>query len=114
MRNSDENRGLLSPKALFRLLKMGWLTLSHVSRYVDACFYVAFAHYNDQPDERRYPFVVSHKGSKPTPSQRVRLRRQANLPTHPYDFPDREFFGYDPTGYSDDEGEGKGGASSSP
>jgi hypothetical protein len=91
MRNRKTNRGLLSPKALFRLLKMGWLTLAHVEHYFAPFAYLALARYNDEPDERRYPFVVSHKESKPTPSQRVRLRRQANLPTHPYDYPDREF-----------------------
>ncbi|KAF8495254.1 NUC071 domain-containing protein [Russula emetica] len=41
----------------------------------------------------------------PTPSQRVRLRRQAGLATYPNDYQDKSFFGYNPTGYSDDEGE---------
>jgi hypothetical protein len=34
MRNPDKNHGLLpSPKALFRLIKVGWLTLTDVKRY---------------------------------------------------------------------------------
>jgi hypothetical protein len=110
MRNPDKNHGLLSPKALFRLIKLGWLTLMDVRRYFDQYAYVALAHYNDKPDERRYPFVVaSQNESIPTPSQRVRLRRQAGLAIYPDDHPDKEFFGYNPTGYSDDEGEGEGG-----
>ena len=105
MRNPDKNHGLLSPKALFRLVKMGWLTLEDVRRFFDPYDYVALAHYNDGPDERRYPFVVASPNEAiPTPSQRVRLRRQAGLATYPDDYPDRFFFGYDPTGYSDDEG----------
>ena len=114
MRNPDKNHGLLSPKALFRLIKMGWLTLSDVRRYFNPYDYVALAHYNDKPDEQRYPFVVASQNKTiPTPSQRVRLRRQAGLATYPDDYPDKEFFGYNPTGHSDDEGEGekKGGSS---
>jgi hypothetical protein len=107
MRNPDKNHGLLSPKALFRLIKMGWLTLTDIRRHFNPCYHVALAHYNDKPDEQRYPFVVaSQNETMPTPSQRVRLRRQAGLATYPDDRPDKEFFGYDPTGYSDDEGEG--------
>ncbi len=41
----------------------------------------------------------------PAPSQRVRLCRQAGLSTYPDDYPNKEFFGYEPTGYSEDEGE---------
>ncbi|KAF8488813.1 hypothetical protein F5888DRAFT_1910668 [Russula emetica] len=106
MRNPDKNHGLLSPKALFRLIKMGWLTLTDVRNYFDPYAYVALAHYNDKPDEQRYPFVVvSQNESMPTPSQRVQLRRQAGLATYPNDYQDKSFFGYNPTGYSDDEGE---------
>jgi hypothetical protein len=106
MRNPDKNHGLLSPKALFRLIKMGWLTLTDVRHYFNPYDYVALADYNDKPDERRYPFVAVCKNeSMPSPSQRVRLRRQAGLATYRDDFPDKMFFGYDPTGYSDDEGE---------
>ena len=107
MRNPEKNRGLLSPKALFRLIKMGWLALDDVRRYFNPYEYVALAHYNDKPDEKRYPFVVASKNeSIPTPSQRVRLRRQAGLASQPGDIPDKEFFGYNPTGYSDGEGGG--------
>jgi hypothetical protein len=106
MRNPDKNHGLLSPKALIRLIKMGWLTLTDVRRHFNPYDHVALAHYNDKPDEQRYPFVVvSQNESIPTPEQRVRLRRQAGLATYPDDYPDRMFFGYNPT---DDEGEGEG------
>jgi len=109
MRNPDKNHGLLSPKALFRLIKMGWLTLTEIRRYFNPYDYVALAHYNDKPDEQRYPFVAACQNeSIPTPSQRVRLRRQAGLATYPEDLPDKVFFGYNPTGYSDDEDGGEG------
>jgi hypothetical protein len=72
MRNSDKNRGLLRPKALFRLINMGWLTLTDVGRYFNPYDYIALAHYDDKPDEQRYPFVaVSQNESIPTPSQLV-------------------------------------------
>jgi len=35
----------------------------------------------------------------------VRLHRQAGIATYPDDYPDNVFFGYNCTGYSDDEGE---------
>jgi len=61
--------------------------------------------YNDLPDERRYPFVVPARERMPTPSRRVRMRRKACLTVHWDDYPDSKFFGYDPTGCSDDEDE---------
>lgn len=107
MRNPENNRRLLNPKGLFRLIKIGWLTLDDVRQYFNPYEYVALAHYNDKPDEQRYPFVVASKNeSMPTPSRRVRLRRQAGLATNPGDYPDAFFFGYNPTGFSDDEEEG--------
>ncbi|KAN0118950.1 hypothetical protein V8E52_004722 [Russula decolorans] len=67
-----KNRGLLRPKALFRLINMGWLTLTDVGRYFNPYDYIALAHYDDKPDEQRYPFVaVSQNESIPTPSQLV-------------------------------------------
>jgi len=113
MRNPEkkENRGLLSPKALFESsASLRWAGLpDDVGRYFNP--YIGLAHYNDKPDEKpRYPFVVASKNeSIPTPSQRVRLRRQADLASQPSDIPDTEFFGYNPTGFSDGEGEGGGG-----
>lgn len=104
MRNPDKNHGLLSSKALFRLIKIGWLTLDDVRRWFNPAEYVALARYNDRPDERRYPFVLPRDDTLPTPSERVRLRRKAGLCTHPEDLPDSEFFGYNPSGSSDDEG----------
>ena len=97
MHNPDKNYGLLSPKALFCLIKMGWLTLVDVRRYFNPHNYVALAHYTvmTKPDDQQYPFVVVSKSKTiPTPSQHVRLRRQAGLTTYPDDFPDKEFFGY--------------------
>ena len=46
---------------------------------------------------------------KPTPSQHIRLRRQeAGFYTHLDDVPDSKFFGYNPTGLSDEEEEVEG------
>ena len=58
--------------------------------------------YNDLPDKRRYPFVVLRM---PTPSRRVLMRRKVGLTVHWDDYPDSKFFGYGPTGPSDDEDE---------
>ena len=92
MRNPDKNYGLPSPKALFCLIKMGWLTLIDVRCYFNPYNYVTLAHYNDKPNDQQYPFVVISKSKTiSTPSQRVRLRRQAGLTTYPDDFPDKEF-----------------------
>ncbi|KAH9989254.1 hypothetical protein BJV77DRAFT_1069595 [Russula vinacea] len=94
MRNPEKNYGLLSPKGLFRLIKMGWLSVADVRLNLHPREYAALAQYNDRPDEQRYPFVVVPPGQPiPTPSQRVRLRRQAGLCSHPDDVPDSEFFG---------------------
>ena len=108
MRNPHKNFGLLSPKGLFRLIKMGWLSLADVRTNLHPREYTALAKCNDRPDEGRYPFiVVPPNQSRPAPSQRVKLRRQAGLSSHPDDVPDSEFFGYNPTGSTDDEGEGE-------
>ena len=81
--NPDKNYSLLSPKALFRLIKMGWLTLVDVRRYFNPYNYITLAHYNDKPDDQQYPFVVVSKGKTiPTTSQCVRLRCQAGLTTY--------------------------------
>ena len=109
MRNPHMNFGLLSPKGL----KVGWLSLADVRPNLHTHEYTALAQYNDRPDEGRYPFIfVPPNQSIPTPSQSVKLRRQAGLCSHPDDVPDNEFFRYNPTGLSDDEGEG--GASRHP
>ncbi|KAH9035829.1 hypothetical protein EDB84DRAFT_1484353 [Lactarius hengduanensis] len=79
MRNPEKNHGVLSGKALFRLIKVGWLSMGEVAKRVHV----------------REPM--------PSPSQRVRMRRNAGFRSHPDDLPDREFFGYDPTGHSDEE-----------
>jgi hypothetical protein len=107
MRNPQKNYSLLSPKGLFRLIKMGWLTLSDASLNLNPHVYAALMEYNNRPDEQQYPFVVlSSNEPKPTPSQRVRLRRkEAGFYTYLDDVPDSKFFGYNPTGLSDEEEE---------
>ena len=88
MGNPDKNHGLLSPKALFHLIN----TLEDVGRFFDLYDYIALAHYNDRLYEQRYPFVVAFQNEVvSTPSQRVRLRRQAGLPKYPDDYLDRFF-----------------------
>jgi hypothetical protein len=103
MRNPQKNHGLLSGKALFRLVKIGWLSVDEVERGVHGRELSALAKYSSRPSEERYPFVVVPNGPIPTPSQRVRMRRNAGFQSRPDDVPDREFFGYDPTGDSDEE-----------
>ena len=77
MRNPYKNFGLLSPKSLFRLIKMGWLSLANVRLNLHPREYTALAQYNDRPDEQRYPFiVVPPNQSISTPSQRGRAARQ--------------------------------------
>ena len=103
MRNPEKNHGVLSGKALFRLIKLGWLSMAEVARRVHVREFTALAQYSERPDEQRYPFVVAPAEPIPTFSQRVRMRRNAGFRTRPDDLPDREFFGYDPTGHSDEE-----------
>ncbi|KAI9463782.1 hypothetical protein F5148DRAFT_194916 [Russula earlei] len=92
MRNPRENHGLLTAKGLFRLIKIGWLSLADIRKHVHPRAYTAVAQYNERPDEQRYPFVVPQNATMPTPSQRVRMRRKAGLRTHPDDLPDGDFF----------------------
>jgi hypothetical protein len=103
MRNPRRNHGMLSGKALFRLIKIGWLTLADVTKRVHVREFSALVQYSERPEEERYPFVVVPKEPMPTPSRRVRMRCSSGFPTHADDVPDRVFFGYDPTGHSDDE-----------
>jgi hypothetical protein len=103
MRNPQKNHGLLSAKTLFRLVKIGWISVTDVAKRVHAREFSALAQYSERPEEERYPFVMMPNERMPTPSQRVRMRRNAGFQSHPDDLPDREFFGYDPTGHSDEE-----------
>ncbi|KAH9023155.1 hypothetical protein EDB85DRAFT_1894914 [Lactarius pseudohatsudake] len=102
-RNPEKNHGVLSGKALFQLIKVGWLSVSEVAKRVHVREFSALAQYSDRPDDGRYPFVLASSEPLPTPSQRMRMRRNAGFRSHPDDLPDREFFGYDPTGHSDEE-----------
>ncbi|KAH9035839.1 hypothetical protein EDB84DRAFT_1437801 [Lactarius hengduanensis] len=99
-RNSEKNHGMLSGKALFQLIKVGWLSMSEVAKRVHVREFSALVQYSDRPDDGRYSFVLASSEPMPTPSQRVRMRRNAGFRSHP---DDREFFGYDPTGHSDEE-----------
>ena len=107
MRNPSKNYGLLTPKALFRLIKIGWLTLADVARHFSPVEFATLREYNDRPDEQRYPFVVPAHDAMPSPEQRVRMRRRAGLAIHWDDFPDSLFFGYDPDAGSDDDHDDK-------
>jgi len=103
MRNPHKNYGLLTLKGLFRLVKISWLTLPEVGRHFGPVEFAMLKEYNDLPDERRYPFVVPAQEHMATPSQRMRMRRKAGLTIHWDDHSDSLFFGYNPTGCSDDE-----------
>jgi len=103
MRNPAKNYGLVTPRALFRLIKIGWLTLAEVRSHFSPVEFAMLREYNDLPDEQRYPFVIPLDEAMPTPSQRVRMRRKAGLTIHWDDYPDSRFFGYNPKGLSDDE-----------
>ena len=103
MRNPEKNHGMLNGKALFRLIKHGWLSMSEVAKRVHVREFNSLTQYSDRPEDQRYPFVVAPAEPMPTPSQRVRMRRNAGFRSHPDDLPDRDFFGYDPTGHSDEE-----------
>jgi hypothetical protein len=106
MRNPHKNFGLLSPKGLFRLIKMSWPSLADVRLNTRAS--TSRSHSTTTAPTRgatRLSSCPRISRYRP-PSQRVKLRRQAGLCSHPDDVPDSEFFGYNPTGLSDDEGEG--------
>lgn len=77
--------------------------MGEVAKRVRVREFSALAQYSDRPDEERYPFVIAPSEPMPTSSQRVCMRRNAGFRSHPDDMPDREFFGYDPTGHSDEE-----------
>ena len=57
MRNPHKNFGLLSPKGLFRLIKMGWLSLADVRLNLHPRVHRARA-VQLPSDEQRYPFIV--------------------------------------------------------
>ena len=69
MRNPMKNRGLLTPKALFRLIKIGWLTLAEVSRHFSPVEFATLKEYNNLLEEQHYPFIVTPKEAMPTLSQ---------------------------------------------
>ena len=72
MRNPHKNCSQLTPKGIFRLIQMGWLTLSDASLNLNPCKYTALILYKIRPDEQQYPFiVVSLNEPKPTPSQHI-------------------------------------------
>jgi len=44
MRNPNKNQGLQNPKAVFRLINMGWLSLTDITRHFNPYNYVALVH----------------------------------------------------------------------
>jgi len=51
--NPHKNYGLLTPNGLFRLIKIGRLTLAEVGRHFSPVELAMLNEYNDLPDERR-------------------------------------------------------------
>jgi hypothetical protein len=109
MRNPRKNVGRLSTKGLYRLIKMGWVSLSDASLRLSPDESAALAVFLNRSDKLHYPFVISSPNkSIPTASQRVQIRRSSGLPSYLDDVPDSDFFGYNPMGSSDgEEGEGE-------
>ncbi|KAI0260337.1 hypothetical protein BC834DRAFT_886799 [Gloeopeniophorella convolvens] len=103
MRNPKKNNGGLSGKSLFRLIKLGWLSMSDAMKHLHPREAAALMRYSSLPDEERYPFVVAPGDTLPPPSARVRMRHASAFDSHADDVPDSEFFGYNPTGMSDEE-----------
>jgi len=95
-RNPEKNHGVLNGKALFRLIKHGWLSMGEVAKRVHAREYTALTQYSERPEEQRYPFVVAPAEPMPTTSQRVRMRRNAGFRSHADDLPDRDFLATTP------------------
>lgn len=86
-----------SGKSFFRFIKMGWVALADLKGRIPAPRCCARL-LQRLPDKRHYPFaVVPPNQEMSTPSQRVRLCRQAGLPTRWDDVADSEFFGYNHT-----------------
>jgi hypothetical protein len=109
LRNRHENYGLLSGKDLFQLIKMGWVTLADIRGR--GCTRATARRSRTTTTSRRESLPICRRTPEPgdvlTPSRRVRLPRQAGLYTRRDHVADSEFFGYNPTGFSDDEGEGE-------
>ncbi|KAH9961926.1 hypothetical protein BC827DRAFT_1200393 [Russula dissimulans] len=92
MRNKIKNCGMLTPKFIWRLIKIGWLTVEDVKFHFHLNDYIELVRYNNRPDEQRYPFVLPRNVRMPTAARRVRMRRTAGLDTHDDDLPDSIFF----------------------
>ena len=94
MRNPEKNYGLLSPKGLFRLIKMGWLSVADVRLNLHPREYAALAH---TTTARTSSDTCSSSCPRASPSRLRRsacgYARQAGLCSHPEDAPDIEFFG---------------------
>jgi len=93
MRNMAKNSGMLPPKSIWRLVKIGWLTVEEVKVRFHVRDYLGVVRYNALLPEERYPFVLPRNVRMPTPAMRVRMRRMSGLPTHENDLPDSVFFG---------------------
>jgi hypothetical protein len=104
LRNRHENYGLLSGKDLFQLIKMGWVALADIRGR--GCTRATAPRSRTTTTSRRESLPIRRRtpepGDVPTPSRRVRLPRQAGLHTRRGHVADSEFFGYNPTGFSDE------------
>jgi hypothetical protein len=86
MRKPYKNEGPLNPKDLS--LPYRPKGLAHArgrsGRTFTPCQITALAQYNDRPDEQQYPFAnMPPNQSIPSPSERVRLRRQSHSVLQP-------------------------------
>jgi hypothetical protein len=70
--------------------------LADVTKRLHVREFSSLVQYSERPEEERYPFVV-------VPNEPMHMRCNSGFPTHADDVPDRVFFGYDPSGHSDDE-----------
>ena len=66
MCNPLKNDGFLMPMGLFRLVKIGWLTLAQVGQHFSPIGFAMLKEYNDLPGKWRYPFVVPARERMPS------------------------------------------------
>ncbi|KAF8261316.1 hypothetical protein EI94DRAFT_1746262 [Lactarius quietus] len=71
--NLEKNHGMLSGKALLRLIKVGWFSMCEVTKRVHVRKDPAPVQYSDHPDEERYPFDFTFRCTHAYPSWRVRM-----------------------------------------
>ena len=75
MRNPHKNFSLLIPKSLFRLIKMGWLSMANVRLNLHPHKYTTLTQYNKHPNEQLNPSIIMPLNqSILTPSQHVKFQ----------------------------------------